>query len=193
MIHKPLHLYRPIYQMPYSCVPATLQWILYRRKLDILDQEFIGSFLGLRLPIKGKTIFKNRKIIFTNKEPFDGYGTQIEKEEYSINNFFKQNNISLKISDKFIINKEKELKSFIIKNFKKNNDIIIRYNNKIFMQEKSYGHFSIICNLNDKKNIITIGDPEPPFFKKVTLKDVLYATSNKIDNIQRGFYIVNDR
>lgn len=59
--------YRPFYQLPYCCVPATLQWILYRHGLDILNQESIGAELGLRLPTKGKKLFKNRQIIFLDK------------------------------------------------------------------------------------------------------------------------------
>lgn len=178
--------------MPYCCVPATLQWILYRKGFDILDQESIGAHLGLRLPIKCKRIFKNKDVIFTDKEPGGGYGTQIEKKKYSINNFFKKNNINLKISELVVINNKKKLKEFLINNFKNDNDIILRYNNRITtpLGQKSYGHLSVISQFDEKSNSAIIGDPEPPFFKKVSLDDIIYSISKEIDGVQRGLHPV---
>lgn len=181
--------------MPYCCVPATLQWILYRRGLDIFDQEYIGASLGLRLPVKGKAFFQNKNIIFTNNEPKDGYGTQIEKEKYSIGGFFEENKIPLKISDLIIIDNKKALEELLIDNLLAENDIILRYNNIITKSrgQTSYGHFSVVCQFDKAKSLVIIGDPEPPFFKEVSLADVIYSTTKRVDGVQRGLYLVRDR
>lgn len=92
--------YRPISQLPYCCVPAILQWILYRRKLDIYDQILIGAELGLRVPEGFLKYFDNEKIRLFSLGAKE-YGTQILEEEYSINKFFEKFNIPLWISDEF--------------------------------------------------------------------------------------------
>lgn len=80
--------YRPIHQLPYCCVPATLQWILYRRRLDILDQETIGVELGLQLPERFMNLISNKKIIIKPNN-FGYFGTQIEKKNILLINFLE--------------------------------------------------------------------------------------------------------
>ncbi len=181
--------YHPIYQLPYCCVPATLQWIFYRNNLNILDQEFIGAKLGLTLPEKGRKLFSHPKIIFTDIKPKTGYGTQIEKNKYSINNFFKKNKIPLKISELYIFKNTSQLKNFLINNFNNETDIIIRYHLKLF-NGSDCGHFAIITEFDTKKQTVVIGDPAMPFFQTVNMKDLIIAMSNKTDGIQRGLYLV---
>lgn len=193
MIYELSRKYRPILQLPYCCVPAILQWILYRRGLDILDQEFIGVCLGLRLPSKGKILFANKDIIYTDKEPETGYGTQIENKKYSIQSFFEKYRIPLAISEMIVTNNSKELNELLIDQLSMGNDIILRYNNAItkLPDTKNYGHFSVISRYNSRTKEVRIGDPEMPFFKTVTLDQIVYATSKEIDGIQRGIYIVS--
>lgn len=185
--------YRPFNQLPYCCVPAILQWVLYRHDLDILDQETIGAELGLKLPLKGKRFFTNKNIRYITKEPKGGFGTQIEKDKYSIEQFFIKHGISLSISAMHNFQKKADLKSFLIKNLLKNNDIILRYNNKIFKRDtqKSYGHFSVIVEFDDVTEKVFIGDPEMPYFKKISLDQIIFSISDQIDGIQRGLYIVS--
>lgn len=184
--------YKPFAQQPYCCVPATLQWILYRRGFKTFDQGELGAELGLRLPIKGRAMFTHPKIKFLNKEPKGGYGTQIEKPQYSIQNFFDRYKIPLKISNLYHIDTVAQLKKIIIANLSSNNDTILRYSNKIFKEngQKSYGHFSVICSFDQNTGLVGIGDPEEPHFKTATLEDIIFSTSDTIDGVQRGIYIV---
>lgn len=195
MIYKPQNPYRSIPQLPYCCVPATLQWILYRRRFDILDQESIGAILGLRLPLKAKTIFKNNDIVFTDDVPTTGYGTQIELAQYSIANFFSHHNLPLTISELIIPESSSAVAELLIKHLSLDDDMILRYNNKAtrLPGQKSYGHFSVIAQFDSETDQVTIGDPEPPFFKTIILKEIITAISDKIDGIQRGFYIVSPK
>lgn len=178
--------------MPYCCVPATLQWILYRHGLDVLDQETIGAELGLRLPLKGKEFFNSKKIHYVVNEPKEGYGTQIEKEKYSIKKFFNTYDIPLQISEMHQFTDSVPLKEFLVRHLSKNNDIIIRYNNELLKREgqKSCGHFSVIAEFDDETNTAIIGDPELPHFKNATLDQIIFSISDQIDGIQRGLYLV---
>lgn len=178
--------------MPYCCVPATLQWVLYRNGIDILDQETIGAELGLRLPTRGREFFTNKNIKYLTKEPIAGFGTQIEKGEYSIEKFLTKHKIPLTISKLIIIDQKQELKRFLCKQFKQNHDTILCYNNKELKRvgAKNCGHFSVISEFDEVLDIVIIGDPDLPHFKSATLDQLLYATSIKIDGIQRGFYII---
>jgi hypothetical protein len=182
--------YPNILQLPFCCVPATLQKVLYRHGLDILDQEIIGAELGLRLPEKGREFFSHPDIVYLAKAPKAGFGTQIEKSKYAINKFFQHHEIPLKISELYHFQSTKQLEIFIDKNLKLGNDIILRYNNAIFKRPegKSYGHFSLITEL--KKGRVIVSDTELPFKKSATLKELILATSTQIDGIKRGFYII---
>ena len=195
MNHRANPPYRPFSQLPYCCVPATLQWILYRHGFDILDQESIGAELGLRLPTKGKKLFKNRQIIFLDKAPKSGFGTQIERKKYSIQRFFSKNGIALEISKLIVPRTKRELKKIIHEHLIKNHDVILRFNNRIFKKdgEKSYGHFSVITEFDERSERVKIGDPELPHFKTVLLDQVLFSISDKIDGIPRGLYIVKPK
>ncbi len=163
--------YRAIHQLPFCCVPAILQCILYRRGLDILDQESIGSELGLRIPEKFSKYFCCPKIIILpNNNP--EFGTQIFEKKYTIQKFFDKYKLPLKISKQYDFDSIKKLRNFIINSLRQDVDIILRFNNKIFKKkdEKPAGHFSLIVDYNRNKKEVIIGDPEPPFFKKVSLK-----------------------
>lgn len=190
MIYNHKKEYRSIHQMPFCCVPATLQWVLYRRNLDILNQEIIGLELGLRLPIKAKPFFVSQSIEYYPNDMKISWGTQILKHKYSINKFFNKYKIPLTISHKYTFNNSKELETFIINNFNNNNDIILRWHTKIFDNKKGYGHFSVISEYNSSTKVVTIGDPNPLHYKKLLLNQVLETISRNNDNKQRGLYII---
>lgn len=180
--------YRPIHQLPYCCVPATLQWIFYRRNLDIYDQVIIGSELGLRVPERFLKYFDDERVRSFSCEAKE-YGTQILKEEYSIESFFTKYSIPLSISEEFWFDDVYELGVFLKEKLKEEDlDLIIRFNNSIFNKENGIGHFGVVIDMRD--GVVTIGDPEPPFFKNITLAELLFSISDKIDGIKRGFYLV---
>ncbi len=182
--------YTPIYQLPYCCVPAALQWIFYRRNLPILNQEDIGAELGLRLPMKGLAKFQNPRIIYTDKLPRRGYGTQIHLKKYSINKFFQKYKIPLQISELKTFSTTMQLQKFIQSHLLPENDLIARIHTTMFDDQKPVGHFSLITNYHPHSQKVTIGDPNMPFFRKTDLQKLLYGMSDQIDGIQRGIYVV---
>jgi len=183
--------YRPFYQLPFCCVPATIQWILYRHNLDIIDQEMIGYELGLRLPKKVSYFFSNPDLKYYPNNVTIQWGTQIFTKGYTINDFFKKYNIPFRISKQHYFDNKQDLRRFLINNLKNNNDIILRLNNKLLNKDKKgCGHFSLIIQYDSNNRIITIGDPNPAFYKQMTEDDILYSISDKIDGIQRGLFVI---
>ena len=79
--------YIKVIQKPYCCVGACIEMILNRNNIIHNGQVDIACKLGLTVPKEYKTIYPNA--IFGSK-PTSGYGTQIQKEEYSINNFSRK-------------------------------------------------------------------------------------------------------
>lgn len=184
-------IYRPIQQLPYCCVPATIQWILYRKGYDILDQELIGVEFGLRIPQRLSKYFQHEglQILADDAEEF---GTQTRKyEKYSINSFFRKFKIPLEISQLYTFNNTNLLQSFLIEALKGDNDIILSYNDKIFDPNQPTGHFSLLVNIESSGEIL-IGDPAPPFFKRIHVKKMIFAMSDKIDAQQRGIYLISN-
>lgn len=86
--------YKPIVQLPYHCVPACLKMVLSRRDIKSGTQEEIGYDLGLVAPKEKVHLFK--KVRTAKKQPASGYGTQVTKRQYSINNFFRKHTIELR-------------------------------------------------------------------------------------------------
>ncbi len=137
----------------------------------------------------------NKKIKYLQKEPTEGFGTQIEKVRHSIQKFFDKLKIPLTISEMYRFDSEEKLRAFLINNMSKGYDVIMRYNDAFLKREsqKSCGHFAVITEFDDKTDKVVIGDPEIPHFKKASLDQVICSISDKIDGIQRGFYIVSAR
>ncbi len=183
--------YCAFYQLPFCCAPATLQWVMYRNGLNMIDQELIGKELGLRLPQKAKPFFSNEDLIFLPDNTSISFGTQIFIKKFKINSFFKKYNMPLKISKQYFFKTKKGLKIFLINNLKKKNDIVLRFNNKLISSnKKGCGHLALIYSLNAHNDIVGIGDPDPPFYKTMTLNDILFSISNKIDGTQRGLFYI---
>jgi hypothetical protein len=89
--------------------------ILLRRKLPMFAQEDIGYELGLIVPKRYKKLLPKAR---TGKRPHAGYGTQVGKEKYSINKFFKKHGIPLK-EEYFPLEKIENVKKWIREQIKK--------------------------------------------------------------------------
>lgn len=146
--------YKPIIQKPYCCVPACICMILERKGIKYGSQEEIGYDLGLTVPKQKAHLFHK---VRTGKKPIAGYGTQVNKKEYSITNFFGKNKIKLK-ETYYPIDKIQNVDKFITENLSKHNDIIVCFNNKKLYRTGDCGHVSLIQSINNE--IITLIDPE---------------------------------
>ena len=91
--------YQKVIQKPYCCVGACLEMILNRNHIANDGQVVIACQLGLTVPEEYRDEYPNAII---GEKPDAGYGTQIQKRKFSINNFFKINNIDLKEKYYFI-------------------------------------------------------------------------------------------
>ena len=114
---------------------------------------------------------------------------QISKRRYSIENFFKKNNIKLKM--KYVFPDDiSDIRDFIITNIKKNNDLIVCFDyNKLYGSEE-WGHVSLIQSI-DKNDVILI-DPwkNAPDKRKVKLKNLLAAMKYHGRDKRGGFWII---
>lgn len=181
--------YRSFHQLPFCCVPATLQWVLYRRGLDILDQETIGVALGLRMPEKFAYLLSNPEVVVLPDDAPE-HGTQIFTKGYTINEFFEKFAIPLSLSQQYRFNGERELNVFLRENVKTENDVIIRFHNAVFKKGKGAGHLAVVTDFDHKTSVATIGDPNPPFLKRMTLQEILRAMSGDIDGQERGMFVI---
>lgn len=182
--------YRPLVQQKYCCVPATIQWILYRRRFDILDQETIGVELGLQVPPKSAKWFSNPKIIVTTKPARAGYGTQIDNPKYDVNKFFKKYKIPLKF-ERHLISKISDVKKFLKKHFAKDNDVLAMFHTGCYKPKgkRAGGHLAVVVEVDLDKGLVTLGDPwyKTPMFWKIKLDTLIDGMSDRYDGIEREF------
>jgi len=160
--------------------------ILNRRKIKHVSQEEIAYDLGLIIPKKEAHFFAKVRM---GKKPVAGYGTQVGKKNYSINNYFLKNKIKLK-EKYFFIDKISGIQKFLIEKLRKNNDIMVCFNNKKLYGNGDYGHVSLIKGIQND-NVILM-DPEKGK-RKVKLLKLINAA--KLHGIKRrgGFWIISGK
>ena len=78
--------YNPIKQRPYLCTAACIEMIFDRRNIEHDTQENIACSLGLIVPEEKSSLYACATV--SNTRPKSGWGTQVQKDEYSINNYF---------------------------------------------------------------------------------------------------------
>lgn len=159
--------YRLIKQEPYFCVPRCLQMILDRNNIPYDSQSEIAKELGFR-----------------NDEKYKG--TQVQKEEYSIDNYLKRHKIPL--TYKYIYNLNyKEVKELLNKH--KDDDIVACYKRGImFGKNLEGGHATIIEKV--KNDIVTLIYPEDETgYRDVSLKALLNAIECHGKENMAGFWL----
>lgn len=180
--------YEKITQKPYCCVGACIEMILNRNNISNKGQISIACDLGLIVPKEYIKMYPNAR---TGEKPEAGFGTQIQKEEYSINSFFEKNEISLK-EEYYYITEIEEIKDFLNKN--NNNDILIccyaatLYNDS----EEDWGHMILFEGIND--NSITILDPSiKRDYENIEIKNLSKAISIHGKENGAGFYLFKNK
>lgn len=178
--------YKPIVQLPYHCVPACISMVLDRRKLKHGSQEEIGYELGLVVPPPEKHLFKKVRI---GKKPVAGYGTQVAKKQFSINNFFRKHKIDLQ-EKYYPVKSVSNVSKFIADNLK-NSDILVCFNNKLLFGSGNYGHVSLIQGL--RKDEVILIDPEQsvPKRRKVELLNLIRAMKVHAKKRRGGFWVIS--
>ncbi len=181
--------YIPLTQQPFCCTPTCIQMILLRRNLIIFSQEEIGYDFGLTVPKKYKKLLPNAK---TGKKPSGGWGTQVNKKEYSINNFFRRHKIQLK-EDYFSVSRVKNIKEWIKEQIKKNNDIIVCFDYGKLYGGKGQGHVSILNSILDK--CVTLIDPkyDVPKYRKVALERLIKSMEFHGEKNNGGFWLISPK
>ena len=168
----------------YTCAPACLQMILKRNNIRYDTQEEIGYDLGLIVPEKDKHLFKK---VRTGKKPIAGYGTQVQEEKYSINNYFIKNKIPLNYECQYIDDYERT-KEFLFDN--KNNDIMICLDYGV-LYDKNYtgGHLVVIDNINNE--LVTLIDPyRDSNYETVQLEKIVAAIKKHGKEKAAGFWLI---
>lgn len=177
--------YKKITQKPFCCVGACLEMILNRNHIPNCGQIEIACELGLIVPESYKEIYKNARF---GEKPTAGYGTQINKKEYSINSFFQKNHINLK-EEYYFITQLEVVRKFILEN--ERNDILIcchaktLYNSK----EEDWGHMLLLEKIEGDHLILL--DPEVNRDdERVPLERVIKAISVHGKENGAGFYLI---
>lgn len=161
--------------------------VLDRRKIKHTSQEEIGYELGLTVPKKDVHLFGK---VRTGKKPTAGYGTQVDKRRYSINNYFSKKRINLK-EKYYSLGKIKNANKFIIDNLKNGNDLIVCFDNRRLYGVGDGGHVSLIESIKEK--IVILIDPEKgvPKRRKVKFSKFLSAVKYHGKKKRGGFWIIS--
>jgi Peptidase_C39 like family len=159
--------YKPLIQEPYCCVPTCLSIILDSRQIPHGTQKEIGVELGFIM----------------------GHGTQVEKEQYSINNYFQKNQIDLQ-EEYILTNEISKVKELINSNLQEGNDIIACFNNKELHGKGDAGHVSIIQSIEDETIILIDPEEDVPKIREVSLNALIDAMNYHGEKNRGGFWII---
>ena len=181
--------YVPITEKPYCCVPAVLQMIQDRRGIGYDSQDEIGYQLGLTVP-RGMALFFSK--VRTGVKPFTGWGTQTSKEEYSVNNYFINNNFPLKL-ETYSIDQVENLCKFIGEKISDNCDIILCYNSQVLFGDGDAEHVSLIQDIDTESEEITIIDPAigAPRVRRSYSTKIIHVLKNHSISKLGGLWIIS--
>ena len=134
------HSYRLIKQKPYCCVPACLSMVLNRRGIKHGSQGEIGYELGLTVPKEEVRRFKK---VRTGKKPSSGWGTQVQRKQFSINHYFAIHGIRLRESYR-APNRIKDIAATLTADLKRGNDVIACFDHKTLYGKGKWGHAVVV-------------------------------------------------
>ncbi len=159
--------YKMIKQKPFCCVPRCLQMIFDRNNIPYDSQYDIAKELGF-------------------KESVEYKGTQVQKKEYSIDNYLIKHRIPLIFEYIFNLNYN-EAKKFL--NEHKDDDVMVCYKRGImFGKNLEGGHATVIEKIND--DIVTLLYPEDESgYREVSLKSLLNAIESHGKENMAGFWL----
>lgn len=176
----PISRYAHITQQPFCCVPACVQMVLSRRNLPLFSQEEIGIELGLTL---------------AGKKPSAGWGTQVDKPEYSINAFFRRHNLPLQ-EEYFTVSKLENIAEWASMQISKDNDIIVCFNyGKLYQgrYQKYHGHVCILGSIKDEKAILIEPNESAGKYKHVNLENLMDSMKLHGEKNRGGFWLISGR
>lgn len=181
--------YVPLVQQPYCCVPACIQMVLLRRRLQLLAQEEIGKELGLVVPKEYKKIFPTIK---TKDKPSAGYGTQIHKTKYSLNSFFLKHRYHLK-EEYYPLSRISNINNWLRNTLTKDNDIVVCFNYSKLYVEEGEGHVSLINSISGNNLILIDPRYKSPKIRCVSLPKLIAAIKAHGEINRAGFWVISSQ
>lgn len=184
------HRYIPFVQQPYCCVPACFQAIMYKHGLPLLPQEELANELGLVVPEADTHMFNN---VRSGQKPSSGWGTQVQKEEYSPNRVFRKLGIQLKF--RIVSNKDlggpAGLKNLLHEIEISDQDALLCFDyGNLWNTQSNGGHVCVFDRI--KGNQVYIIDPERnvPKYRATTIDKLFDAMDSHGEYNAAGVWII---
>lgn len=175
--------YELVQQKPYCCGPACLQMILRSRGIEPASQEEIGWELGLTVP--ENEVHHFRKVRVGSPPTAGGYGTNIDKPGFTLNEYFLRHGINVQALELFP--PDLEYARILIKDFLGcGADIMALVDVEKFYYRPGVraGHFVLIEGLQiSGEELVSVVDPNHDFRYQRPLKHVFESI-----NVQRGVW-----
>lgn len=147
--------YEPVTERPYCCVPAVLQMIQRRRKLEVLSQEETGYDLGLIVPQELRDSFTR---VRTGPEPPSGFGTQTSRPEFSVAGFLARRGDPLEFS-LVRVRSADELGRELTNRLERGDDVAICCSSRALFGDGDPEHLSLVQAFNPGSGEVIIVDP----------------------------------
>ena len=182
--------YIPLTQQKYCCVPACIQMVMYKNNIPLIDQETIGNALGLIVPEEDAHLFINPHI---GDRPIAGWGTQIDKEEFSPNEAFKKLDIPLSMTTTLIdmFTSSEDIEDYLVRHQANDSDILVCYDYGILFGTDSHtGHVNVFDNYDSQSRTVTLVDPEQrvPKYHHVSVDKLFEALAAHGKEKSGGFW-----
>jgi hypothetical protein len=160
--------------------------ILEADHITHLDQKTIGYTLGLAVPDEYQTEFPQAR----RKRPSSGWGTEIQKDEYSLNNFFRTYDLPYK--ETYIFPSSQEELAKYIQNLSDIDHVIICLNHKsAFASNADWGHV-VLLSCRDQHYVYLI-DPDRYLQKperRIDIATLYKAIETHGRNNRAGLWII---
>lgn len=164
--------------------------VLLRRGLEVLPQETIGKALGLTVPRSDLHLLPHAH---TGTQPSSGWGTRVQDDGCSINDFFRKHSYELREVYLDSDSLPHDLASWISGQLKSGNDLLACFDYaNAFGGDGDYGHVCVVDSCDEE--MITLVDPWylAPKYRSLTVERLVTAMRQHAKTNRAGFWIITD-
>lgn len=164
--------------------------ILLRRGLPLMQIAEIGYQLGLAVTEDVSHLFPKARI---GKRPSSGFGTEVQRAEFSLNLFFEQHRYPLR-ETYYSTSPHSDVKGWLKQLVDSDSDVIVCFNcAAAFGGESDWGHVCLLDSVSETH--LQLVDPEmgQPKFRNIETTHILAAIAKHGEGNRGGFWVVETR
>lgn len=181
--------YKHLVQKKDLCGPTCLQMVLFRRGVW-MDQEELAHLLRTKILFQVKDIYLQPFEAVDPEHPELGLDPKNFQAPLVLN-LLKEHGL---LSELYFPTEVKDLRKIIFNSLSSGHDVIVNIKLTCFFPNRFTGHYVLICEYDEEKDIVTLLDPDFQNKKSwsCTVEQLIDSMGDHWDGKQRGIVVVRE-